>query len=384
MNILMLNGPDQKMGAPKSLFGICVEWKKQKIDMVVLTQNYGDLNNNLDSIGVKNYKIPYRNILTKSNHKILRRIRELFLNRISLMMIRRIMKQNKFDAIYSSSSIFRFGAEVAEKYNIPHIWHIREFGYDDYELVPIKSDYYNYMNNHCDKFISISNAIRECWIKKGLDENKIINIYNGINPDLITPKNYDQRVDDRIKIIISGSISKAKGQYQLIDAVASLSEIERDKIVVDVWGTSPDHAYMESLVNTVRRLNLKNINFRGYNSNLNSILNQYDIGVVASKSEGFGRVTVEYMMARLCVLASNTGANKELIKDGYDGILYDYNSVKSLAMKLHYLIENAEVRKKLAEAGREKAINSFTAKRNADEILSIIENSISIRKGSRQ
>ena len=66
---------------------------------------------------------------------------------------------------------------------------------------------------------------------------------------------------------------------------------------------------------------------------LNSIYKNYNIGLMCSKKEGFGRVTVEYISAGLYVIASNTGANPEIIKKEF-GELYKYGDTKDLINKI--------------------------------------------------
>ena len=42
------------------------------------------------------------------------------------------------------------------------------------------------------------------------------------------------------------------------------------------------------------------------------------------------------------VIGANTGATAEIIKDGYNGILYDVNSINDLCMKIKYVINNVD------------------------------------------
>ena len=84
----------------------------------------------------------------------------------------------------------------------------------------------------------------------------------------------------------------------------------------------------------------KNVRFLGYQKNFYEKLAGYDCGIMCSRSEGFGRVTVEYMMAGLPVLASDTGANAELIENGVTGLLYHFPDVENLKNELLYMLEH--------------------------------------------
>lgn len=61
------------------------------------------------------------------------------------------------------------------------------------------------------------------------------------------------------------------------------------------------------------------------------------------------------MQAGLCVIASNTGANIELIENKKTGILYEYANSKDLADQFVYLLNNIEQIKILAKQGKENA-----------------------------
>lgn len=369
MRVLMLNGPDQRMGAPKSLLGICEYWRSLGIEVVVLTQNYGPLNEKFAQLGINSYVLPYRNALVKPNKIMIRFFREIVMNRLALFKFKMLVKDKNFDFVYSSSSIFRFGGIIAKKYHIPHIWHMREFGDDDYGFVPISSTYFSWMVRNCDAFIANSEIIRNHWINKGVPSDSIVTIYNGINENLIKPRQRNLQENNLLKIIFSGSISKEKGQYQLIHAISLLPNEIQKAISVDFWGTASDEEYLNELIAETEKMKLCNIHFNGYTDKLYELLNDYDIGVVCSKAEAFGRVTVEYMMSELCVIASNTGANPELIVDEVDGLLYEYNNFQSLADRIILAYYNRNIISSCGINGRKKAIDRFTAKRNAREIL---------------
>lgn len=113
------------------------------------------------------------------------------------------------------------------------------------------------------------------------------------------------------------------------------------------------------------------VKFKGYQKDVGNYLSQYDIGLMCSRDEGFGRVTVEYMMTGLCVIASDTGANPELIEDGVSGLLYQYGDIRSLAGAIRKCVEEPDLRCRLSERGRLRANTEFTATRNAMQVYEV-------------
>ena len=87
---------------------------------------------------------------------------------------------------------------------------------------------------------------------------------------------------------------------------------------------------------------LSQINFLGSINDVHERLGNYQIGLMCSRAEGFGRVTAEYMHAQLGVIASDSGANPELIQDGVNGLLFKSGDAKSLSECILRLYNNRE------------------------------------------
>ena len=87
-----------------------------------------------------------------------------------------------------------------------------------------------------------------------------------------------------------------------------------------------------------------------------------------SKNEAFGRVTVEYMMHGLAVIASNAGANEEIISNNEDGLIYHLGDSEELAICMKRLIDDQSFMIELSEKGRQKALNRFTSDKNTKAV----------------
>ena len=83
------------------------------------------------------------------------------------------------------------------------------------------------------------------------------------------------------------------------------------------------------------------------------VMRQVDIWVVASYTEGLGRMTLEAMSSGCAIVATNTGA--EFLKDGENCLLVDPGDVNGLNKALDHLISDDDFRKKMIEAGYKTA-----------------------------
>ena len=139
-------------------------------------------------------------------------------------------------------------------------------------------------------------------------------------------------------------------------------------IELDFWGNG-NKDYIESLLNNLELADNISINYKGYNKNVKTVLNQYDIGINPSINEGFGRPTVEYMAAGLCVLALNSGGNMELIKDKKTGFLFDNSN--GLTQLIEKCINNYSLVQEMGERGKKWARSKMDMRKNIEEYYSL-------------
>jgi len=122
-----------------------------------------------------------------------------------------------------------------------------------------------------------------------------------------------------------------------------------------------------------------NIEFRGpfRHGQLNRLLQQIDVGLVPSIwEEAFGITGIEFLAAKIPVIASNIGGIPEWLKDEENGFLVEPNNIEELAGKMELFVNKpeliSEIQKKIKPW---KSFNEHT-----DEILRLYEEVISKRK----
>lgn len=380
--ILFVSHDDGKYGAALCLKEILQYFAKNKnVKVTVLTRKYNEINIFCNNNNIQNFVLPYVSCVTiyQNNpfiqfiYKLTQHLKCIIFNYISYRLIIKKIDINSFDYIYTNVSIINFGYYLARKSNIKHCWHLREFGLEDMNAVPVSNSLIQSMNQS-NKLIAISNAIKGAWVKKGVIESKISVIYDGVEDNIVylsRDNTYFANME-YYTLIFMGSSSPHKGLEQLIDAISICINKYQAKIYLDIYG-SYDNEYGLYIIEKVSQLNLTSyIQFKGFINNIFDKICYYDLGVVCSKSEGFGRVTVEYMMAGVPVIASDRGANTELIKNNYNGILYEFNNSNDLAKKILYTLKNYDFRVKVSKRAYEYALKNFSYKINAEAIYNYL------------
>ena len=315
---------------------------------------------------------PYTNkLLTVSKH-LTKYLFYLFGNFTKYKVCSLPIDFESIDIIHSNTNRQDIGAYISSRYGIKHIWHIREMGQEDYNVIFYKKNCIQYMNKAADSFIMISNAVKNRWSDKGLDVCKMHTIYDGM--DTADIKKRKKTVKDKIRIVITGHVQPNKGQLHLVQAISKLPANARTHVELDIIGEAyPD--YKKRIEAEIRKNNLEDrINLLGYRDNINKLLSEYDIGVTCSKAEGLGRCTAEYMLAGLFTIASNTGANPEIIQNNRTGMLYKYGDIHSLSFAVLWGLQHPQERELIAEAGYNAAQYIFSKEQYADDLYSIYLN----------
>ncbi len=377
LNILFINDPASVGGATKALIMLSQALKKYNCIITVCVSRTPEIERQLNSIGINTIETNHIPAMLSKPRRTYRKICKMviyyFLRKFVVlpMAVKKVEKAidlSKIDIIHTNSARSDLGCLIAQKYSIPHIVHLREFGIEDYNCMFLRKGYFSYLNNHADCFISVSDAVKNSWIKKGIDKKKITTIYDGIDINEIIPKKKYQ--SKCLKLVMAGGIFDTKGQHICIKALRALPSVIRKKVFLDIIGWE-NETYRKYLDNLIKKYDLQdNVRFLGVKDNIGKLLCDYDVGIMASKSEGFGLVTAEYMTAGLCVIASNSGANPELISNGINGMLFDRENYRELADHIKYLFIHREVLKNYALCGQKRAREIYTIDRNANEIYS--------------
>lgn len=293
--------------------------------------------------------------------------------RKALKVIHEKIDMSQIDLIHTNSERNDIGCLISREYGVPHIMHIREFADLDYNCNPIRLGYISLFNKSTTKYICISEAVKKHWVRKGLLENKMEVVYNGVRNEDISISSDSQKHSKILRLVILGLVQKTKGQYLAIDAVSRLPREIRENVTLDIYGICyPD--YKVYLMEMIERLGVKQqINFFEPRKDVHQILGQYQIGLMCSYAEGFGRVTAEYMHAQLGVIASDTGANPEIVDDGVNGLLFKYGDAQSLADCILKFYNDRDMLTNLSQAAREKALVNFTQRRNAQAVHHVYE-----------
>lgn len=381
MNVVIISDSDRRYGASRSMLLLVNQLKQQYGHQVTITVllvgGSWRLKKLVEGYKCKAYKVAYWPYAQSYSDNLLYNVFKRivcwglywFGRQIGVTLVGNIKAVKEADIIHCNSSRVDLGAIISRKLKKPLIWHIREFGEIDFSLFYYRQDYIKLMNK-AQAIIAVSSAVATHWVKKGIKKNLTVSVYNGVFPIQRTEGTTNPHL---IRFLVLGRIDEKKGQGDVIRACARLPKSYRDRMRIDLIGGGKKR-YVEKVKASIKDCDLEDIiRLKGYCNNPSEIMKDYDVGITCSRKEAFGRVTAEYMMAGLAVIASDSGANTEIIRDGIDGLLYTEGDEESLCEKIKYMMDNYELIRRFGDSGCSRAAECFSAERHARAVYSIYE-----------
>lgn len=214
--------------------------------------------------------------------------------------------------------------------------------------------------------------IPEFLIQAGVPADKILYIpafYIDLNifRPLAVEKEYD--------LVFAARLEKNKGIGLLLQAISNV-KIQLPSVKLLIIGSGPLKAKLQDYV---ERGGLeRNVFFSGWLETAHDVARSYSsakIFINPSFNEGGPRVVLEAMACGLPVITTKVGLMLDLIKDGENGLLTDWDP-SEMAGKIIHLLDGEELQKKFSRAGLEltRGFKKETAIKNyAQQLQNLIQ-----------
>ncbi len=206
---------------------------------------------------------------------------------------------------------------------------------------------------------------------QGLAAEGVINkeksgvVYNGISTQVNSNYTKNNEIFNTtnnfvINVVMVGRFFPLKDYVSFIDVAKEIIPNNKD-IAFHCIGEGPLRSKVEKEAGLL--LN-KNIFFWGKRTDIRNILAHFDIGVLLNNTnghaEGLSNAIMEYMTAKLPVIATNAGGTKELVLHNENGFLVNAFDTDNIFEKLQTLIDNKTLRETFGQKGYEIISKNFS------------------------
>lgn len=280
------------------------------------------------------------------------------------------LRGQTFDAVHSNGSVISLGALLSRWKRIPHVWHLREFGQEDCGMSSLLgSGYERWVYGHAEVYIAISDAVKAHFAAL-MPVQKIRMIYNGILP--VADELVSRHDSPAVQFCMVGLLSESKNQREALQAAAILAATYTAADFHLTFIGIEEQPYADSLKALAAARGIGDyVTFMGERGDVPRLLSQMDVGLMLSQHEAFGRVTVEYMMHGLAVVATDSGANTEIVTHGETGFIYHLGDAMALADAMAALIADRDRLASFGRQGRARALRQFTSVANTRQVFQV-------------
>lgn len=276
------------------------------------------------------------------------------------------IKTTNPDIVHTNTGVVSIGNTVAKKYNIPHVWHLREYQDKDFnwKIFPSKKVFIKKLQTD-NYVITITKDILRYF---HLDKNSNCKcIYNGI----LSTDDAKEPISKEKYFACASQIQENKGHEDVIRAFAEFYKTHKD-YRLKILGFGDKH-FIYKMKKLSLQLNCSEaIDWLGYKNNVKDYIRKARALIVASWFEGFGRMTAEACMLGCIPIGRNTAGTKEIID--YTGGLR-FSTVGELISRMNEVVEMQEREyNNIAKCIQQRAVNAFSIEQNAIEIYKLYYN----------
>lgn len=374
MKVLYLLNSTIMGGATISFINMIKGLSAYGVQPIVIIPQNKDNGDELIRFFQQNQITYYRKTLISSSFPKPLNVQQLIKTCLSciLMYIRRcisyyellaVVKEQQPDIIHTNVGVIREGLYVAKKTNTPHVLHIREYQDKDFGwiFVPSKSDYKRFVR-HSDAVITITNDLRYYFELQ--DFPKARTIYNGIYSKDCTILNMEKQP----YFCCACRIVPGKGYEDVIEAFNLFFE-KHPNYELKIAGQG-EKEYIEQLMKLIEEKRCRNhIKLLGHLNDVRPLMANAKALLVASRSEGFGRMTAEACFNGCIVIGRNTGGTKEILQVT-GGFLFD--DIDTLVSRMEGVtrLSTSEYRN-IALSAQAKAISLYSTESHSQHIYNL-------------
>jgi colanic acid/amylovoran biosynthesis glycosyltransferase len=220
---------------------------------------------------------------------------------------------------------------------------------------------------HC-----VSASIREEAVRCGLDPRKAWVIHTAVDPSFHCPARDPSVSCSPVHLIMVGAAIWRKGyEYALLALHRLLGQ--GYNVCLDIIGRGDEKDRIDY---TAEDLQIHDrVRFLGPLSPtaVRDALQNADIFVLASLSEGIANVVIEAMACSLPVVTTDCGGMREAVTDGVEGFIVPTRDPEAMAEAIRCLIDDRHLRVRMGQAGRARALRDFSPVRQAQQFLTLYE-----------
>lgn len=327
----------------KHILTIGCQWKKPKGGIAVVLNSYSRIYQKFNIIVNSNGKNTVANAVQLLYSLIATTLKLLLCKRIKIVHIHTASNNS-----FRRSAMFITLAKVFKR---KVIIHVHGGGFKEY--YEKNKEYVHRQLEKCDAIIALTDYWHEFFLSNGF--KNVVVVPNIVDTPVIEKKKED---DNITHILYLGLITKQKGIYDLLETFSEHNDELKGKVLLHIGGNGETGKLQEIIAQKALSSIVK---FEGWVGGKKKIelLNNADIFILPSYTEGLPISILEAMSYKLPVISTPVGGIPEVIEDGKNGILFTPGDKEALYQAIDKLHTDKIQRKSMGELSYSKVQSYF-------------------------
>ncbi|HOO96569.1 MAG TPA: glycosyltransferase family 4 protein [Caldisericia bacterium] len=288
--------------------------------------------------------------------------------------IAKLIRELNLDLIHTHGVRANFTGRVASRLTkIPNICTMHSDSRLDYDSkLKERAVWFadNVLNKWADGFIGVSQDMSEKLAKRGIPEDKIHTVYNGIDLEKVVARKSsieskrELGIPENLRLIGTvGRLVEVKGQDDIIKALPYILAKVPDAAAI-IIGDGRCYEPLRKLAEDLRVTD--RVFLPGRITPPFDIMAACDVGVFPSLAEAIGLGLLEFMALGVPVVATNVCGIPEVITNDSIGLMVPPSSPKRLAEAIIRVMTDVGLTNTLIKTARKRVEESFTTKTMLD------------------
>lgn len=368
MRVLFLSHYCGLLGSNRSLDSLITHFIDKGEEVTILLPSRGEFYQHLSRLGrdVHSFMFIYETLYVKKNKKYLTLPLLWVYNFFAFPLLLYKIKKINPDIIYTNSSSDLYSVFIAKLLGKKHVMHVREFMQEDFggycifgrkvkRCIVLKSD----------KLVFVSEAVAKAVVGMVPEYGKVI--YNGLPAPKAEYGFYG--INNHLRIGLVGNIDISKQQDLAIKMMPAILE-KYPQATLHLIGDK-ECPYKQYIKGLVKELELESdVIFEGFIKNTEEIYSKFDVLLMCSRSEAFGRVTIEGMLRCKPVIGYEAGGTPELMTDGITG--FKFKTTKDVIKALDIIVNEPEKTKVIVQNAQKEALDKFSEHTYTENVYEFI------------
>jgi glycosyltransferase involved in cell wall biosynthesis len=220
---------------------------------------------------------------------------------------------------------------------------------------------------HC-----VSGAIEAEATMHGLDRAKSRVIHPAVDPEVFRPPERARRGTGPWRVVAVGSLSWKKGFEYALRAIRLARDAGTD-LELEIIGDGVDRQRLLFGIEDLGLSGCVRLSGKLPAEGVRERLQNADMFLLSSVSEGISNAALEAMAAGLPVVTTDCGGMGEAISDGVEGFVVPTRDVTQMAAALGRLAAHGELRLRMGAAARARVLGEFTLDRQVRAFAELLE-----------